>query len=216
MKNLLFLSIIFLCAVHSDAQNLNMLFTAGVSPQQTPTGHHIIVNRSTPTEEFAFNLSQVKASYMIGLGARYDLKPFFITGEAIYNRREYVYSIDYTLPEFQRSEVIQQMTESMNVVNVPLSLGVDLGLVDVTSGFLPQFVVSQKSDLSQVAGYSQKLDRIRLGMHTGLAVNINDLRIGVSWQMDFHNYADHAYIKNQHLSLSGRSTRILGTMSYIF
>lgn len=216
MKNLLFLSIIFLCTVQSDAQNLKMLFTAGVSPQQTPSGHHIIVNRSTPADEFTFNLSQAKASYVIGLGARYDLKPFFISGEALYNKREYVYNIDYTFPEFQRSEVTQQMTETMNVINVPLTLGVDLGLIDVTSGFLPQFVISQKSDLSQVAGYSQKLDRIRLGMHTGVAVNINDLRIGVSWQMDFNNYADHAYIKNQHLSLSGRSTRIVGTMSYIF
>jgi hypothetical protein len=193
-----------------------MLFTAGVSPQQTPAPHHIIVNRSTPRDEFTFDLSQVKASYLIGLGARYNLKQFFFTGEAQYNRREYVYNMAYTFPEFVRSETTQQMTESMNVINVPLSVGVDLGVVDVTSGFLPQFVISQKSDLSQVNGYSQKLDRVRLGMHTGLAVKIKDLRVGLSWQLDFNNYADHVYIKDQNLSLSGRSSRILGTMSYIF
>jgi hypothetical protein len=197
-------------------QGVVMTFTAGVSPQQKPASHHIFVNRTSPSNEFTFDLSDVKASYIIGVGARYNLNPFFIAAEAQYNRREYTYNVSYTYPEFGRTDQTQAYSESMNVINVPLTLGVDLGIVDVTSGFLPQLVVSQKSDLSSISGYSQKLNPLRFGWHSGLAANIKDVRLGVSWQMDFNNYADHAYINEQNLTLQGRSSRILGTLSYQF
>ena len=47
--------------------------------------------------------------------------------EAQYNKREYVYDIQYTYPEFVRTEDVQQYAETMHVINVPLTLGVDLG-----------------------------------------------------------------------------------------
>jgi hypothetical protein len=199
-----------------NAQDVKMTFTAGVSPQQTPVTHHIFVNRSSPRDEFTFDLAQVKASYYVGFGAKYDFKPFFLAADALYNRREYIYNVSYTFPGFGRSAQEEIMTENMNVINLPLTLGVDLGVVDVTSGFLPQLILSQESDLSDLPGYSQKLDRLRFGWHSGLAANINDLRVGLSWQMDFNNYADHAYIQNQNLTLQGRSSRLLGTLTYLF
>jgi hypothetical protein len=183
---------------------------------QTPPSHYIFVNRSSPRDEFTFDLLQVKAAYFVGVGAKYDLQPFFLAAEAQYNRREYIYDVVYTFPGFGRTEQSVQYAEYMNVINVPLSLGVDLGTVDVVSGFLPQIVLSQQSELENLIGYSQKLSRVRFGWHTGFAVNVSQLRIGVNYQMDFNNYADHAYIRNQPLALQGRSTRILGTIAYNF
>ncbi len=212
----LYIGLFFISILNVNAQEVIMTFTTGVSPQQTPESNHIFVNRSSPRDEFTFDLSQVKASYFIGVGAKYNLNPFFLAAEAQYNRREFLYNVSYTFPGFGRTEQTQIVTESMNVINFPLSLGVDLGIVDVTSGFLPQLIVSQSSDLSDIYGYTQKLNRVRLGWHSGLAANISDLRVGLSWQMDFNNYADHAYINDQNLSLAGRSNRILGTLSYQF
>ncbi|HUR31888.1 MAG TPA: hypothetical protein VMZ69_10685 [Saprospiraceae bacterium] len=213
-------SIVLCCCITSiftmNAQNVVMTFTAGVSPQQNPEPHHIFVNRSSPREEFTFDLAQVKASYFVGVGARYNVNQFFFAGEAQYNRREYLYNISHTFPGFGRTEQTEILSESMNVINLPLTLGVDLGIIDVTSGFLPQVIVSQDSDLKSIDGYSQKLDKIRFGWHSGLAANIKDLRVGLSYQMDFNNYADHAYIHDQNLSLQGRSSRILGTLTYQF
>ena len=217
MKKIIFALIVSAAGFTTlSSQKVLMTFTAGVAPQQTPSTHHIFVNRSTPRDEFTFDLAQVKASYLIGAGARYDMNPFFLAAEAQYNRREYVYNVDYTFPGFGRSEQTQILTENMNVINIPLTLGVDLGIVDVTSGFLPQWIISQQSDLADIYGYSQKLDRLRFGWHSGIAANIADLRVGILWQMDFNNFADHAFINNQNLELPGRTSRMLGTLSYQF
>ena len=217
MKNFILISIVLITSIFTGhAQNVAMTFSTGVSPQQNPETHYIFVNRSNPRDEFTFDLAQVKASYFIGVGAKYDLKPFFVAAEAQYNRREYIYNIEYTFPGFGRSEQSELMTESMNVINVPLTLGVDLGIVDITSGFLPQVILSQSSDLNDLADYSQDLQTLRFGWHSGVAANVGSMRVGVSMQMDFNNYADHAYIREQSLALSGRSTRLLGTVSYQF
>ena len=216
MKNLFALLVCCFALSYSANAQVTMSFTTGVSPQQNPASNHIFVNRSSPADEFTFDLAQVKASYFVGVGAKYDLKPFFLAAEALYNKREYVYNVDYTFPEFGRTDQKDVYNEHMNIINVPLTIGVDLGVVDVTSGFLPQIIVSNQSELANLPGYSEKLDRLRWGMHSGLAANIKDLRIGVSWQMDFNNYADHAYINNQNLTLQGRSNRFLGTLSYLF
>ncbi|HZV71527.1 MAG TPA: hypothetical protein VFG10_18370 [Saprospiraceae bacterium] len=218
MKKLIFISITLslLPIFSTHAQDVLMTFSTGMSPQQTPATHYIFVNRSSPRNEFTFDLAQVKASYYIGFGAKYDVEPFFFAAEAQYNRREYIYNIAYTFPGFGRSEQTELLTESMNVINVPLTLGVDLGIVDVTSGFLPQVILSQDSDLRNLDGYNQELKWLRFGWHTGLAANIGSMRAGLSMQMDFNNYADHAFIRDQSLSLQGRSTRMLGTLSYQF
>lgn len=216
MSKLLFVLLLSASFLTTVSAQVTMTFTAGVSPEQTPESHYIFVNRSTPRNEFTFDLAQIKASYFVGVGAKYDLQPFFVTAEAQYNRREYIYDVSYTFPAFGRTEQVIKYSESMNVINMPVSLGVDLGLVDVSSGFLPQLIVSQDSDLSDLNGYSQKLKKLRFGWHTGVAVNVNQLRVGVNWQMDFNNYVDHAYVNGKSLSLQGRPTRVLGTVSYIF
>jgi hypothetical protein len=193
-----------------------MTMTAGVSPQQTPQAHYIFVNRSSPRDEFTFDLSTVKASYFIGVGARYDVKPFFFLAEAQYNKRQYVYSIAYTFPGFGRTEEAIQYAESMHVINLPVSIGVDLGIVDVINGFVPQVIVSHQTDLENIRGYSDKLKPVRFGWHSGIAANVANMRIGLDWQMDFNNYADHIYVNDQNLTLSGRSSRIVGTLTYNF
>ena len=217
MKNLIalvLLSTLFL-ATKVDAQ-VSMTMTVGVSPQQTPTSHYIFVNRSSPRDEFTFDLAQVKASYFIGVGTRYDIKPFFFLAEAQYNKREYVYDVTDTYPGFGRSEETVEYSESMNVINVPLSIGVDLGVVDVINGFVPQIFVSHQTDLENIRGYSDDLNTFRFGWHSGIAANVANLRIGLDWQMDFKNYADHIYINDQNLALAGRISRIVGNLTYNF
>jgi len=216
MKKFFVLTTVFLFAfVVSMQSQVSMVVTAAISPQQTPPSHYIFVNRSTP-DEFTFDLRTVKSSVFIGAGARYDIKPFFFQAEAQYNKRVYVYDVSYTYTGSGRTDEVNKYEEQMDVINLPLSVGVDLGFLDVTSGFLPQVVLSQQSDLSEIDGYHQDLKTMRFGWQTGIAANLNQLRIGLNWQSDFNNYADHANVGNQSLELAGRSSRLLGTLSFIF
>jgi hypothetical protein len=216
MKKLfLITALLWMVVISKGYSQLSMTVTTGISPQQTPSSHYIFVNRST-ADEFTFDLSTVKATFFAGAGVRYDVKPFFFQADALYNKREYVYALSYTYTGSGRTDQSNSYSEQMTVINVPLSLGVDLGIVDVTSGFVPQMVVSQHSDLEDLTGYHQDLNFLRFGWQSGVAFHVSQLRIGLNYQMDFNNYADHAYIRNQSLELNGLTSRLVGTMSFIF
>ncbi len=219
MKSIRIFLIIACCSFISfnalEAQ-ISMVYSLGISPQQAPNGHYIFVNRSSPNSEFTFNLSQVKASYFLGAGVRYSMAPFFLMTEAQYNKRSYVYDVVPTSSSFERSEETIQFNESMHVINVPVSVGVEIGFIEVFSGFLPQFIVAHQTDLDLLTGYEDDLKTLRFGWHTGIAAKVNKLRIGLTYQMDSNNYADHISINDQQLKLTGRSSRLIGSLSFVF
>lgn len=193
-----------------------MTVTVGVSPQQNPVSNHIFVNPSSPQDEFTFDLSQVKSSVVAGIGAKYAMGSFFLAAETQYSKREYVYDVSYTYAGFPRSPQNESYSDAMHILALPVNVGVDLGVIDVTSGLAPQWIVSHHSELEKIAGYQEDLKRLRLGWQSGIAVHVNNLRLGMSWHMDFNNYAEHASLGSQSLSLEGNTNRLLGTISYQF
>ena len=215
-RNLFIIACLSFISINVLESQVSMVYSLGISPQQAPEGHYVFVNRSTPDSEFTFNLSQVKASYFVGAGVRYSMAPFFLMTEAQYNKRTYVYDVVPTSSSFIRSEETIEFNESMHVINVPVSVGVELGFMEVFSGFLPQFIVSHQTDLDQLTGYSEDLKTLRFGWHTGIAARVDKMRIGLTYQMDANNYADHISINDQQLKLTGRSSRIVGSLSFVF
>lgn len=216
MKNLMYVLMMAcstILAISNAHAQTSMVYSLGLSPQMAPGGHHIFGNVQTPKDEFTFDLAQVKASYFLGAGVRHDVKPFFFMAEAQYNKREYVYDIQYTYPAFVRTEDVQQYSETMHMINVPLTIGVDLGFAEVTSGFLPQFVVGHQSELANFEGYSDQLKTLRFGWQAGVAAKLSNFRLGLNWQMDFNNYADHLYINGEGMALQGSSNRLVGSIS---
>lgn len=216
IRNFLIIACCSFISFNTLEAQVSMVYSIGISPQQAPKGHYVFVNRSSPNSEFTFNLAQVKASYFAGAGVRYTMAPFFLMTEAQYNKRSYVYDVVPTSSSFDRSEETIQFTESMHAINVPVSVGVQLGFIEVFSGFLPQFIVSHQTDLDLLTGYSDDLKTLRFGWHTGIAAKVHKLRIGLTYQMDANNYADHISINDQQLKLSGRSSRIIGSLSFAF
>lgn len=216
IRNFLIIACCSFISFNALQAQFSIISSVGISPQQSPEGHYIFVNRSSPESEFTFNLSQVKASYILGAGVRYSMAPFFLMTEAQYNKRSYVYDIVPTSSTFVRSEETIQFTESMHAINVPVSVGVELGFIEVFSGFLPQVIVAHKTDLNQLTGYSDDLKTLRFGWHTGIAAKVKKLRIGLTYQMDSNNYADHISINEQQLKLTGRSSRLIGSLSIAF
>ena len=216
IRNYFIIACFSLISLNALQAQVSMVYSLGISPQQAPQGHYVFVNRSSPDSEFTFNLSQVKASYFVGAGVRYSMAPFFLMTEAQYNKRSYVYDVVPTSSSFIRSEETIEFNESMHVINVPVSVGVELGIIEVFSGFLPQFIVAHQTDLDQLTGYSDDLKTLRLGWQTGIAAKVNKLRIGLTYQMDANNYADHISINEQQLKLTGRSSRVIGSLSFVF
>ena len=219
MKNqiyILMVAFLVTASMQQLAAQQQWVVSMGVAPQQTPQGHYIFANREQPKNEFTFNLNKVKSSYYLGVGTRYTIAPFFFQGEAQYNQQSYVYDVSYTYPEFVRSSEVLEYTETTHMINVPVSIGVDLKFMEFTSGFIPKFVVAHQNEMEAINGFEDDMNTVQFAWQAGLAAKLASVRLGITCQMDMKQYGSHMNVNGESLTLTGKPTRIVGTASYIF
>lgn len=199
------------------SQELHFGVNAGMAPGLDPGTDHIFVNRASPRSEFTFNAVKVYEAPYIGGFVRMDLaEPFYLRAEAMYNQFNTDYELRFLGTEFPRSSKTSVFTETIRQIDLPVSMGVQLGTFDVTSGFTAHILLSQDTELDIFSNYRRTLDPVRFGFHTGFGAHFELLRIELRYVMDFFTYADHLNVGDQNLSLDNSPGRIMATMSYQF
>lgn len=186
---------------------------AGVSPAVDPGTQFIIVNRQDPSSEFLFNVENVQFDGQLGLVARYDMKPWWFSVEALGGRHSTEYSVFYG-QDRRSAGVPMRITEQRTYLDVPVSAGVDLGLVDVFSGFYLSHTLHNNSGLDAINGYSENPSLFSAGWHTGLGVNLGWVTFDVRYQQAFSNYGAHRFVNGQELILRNAPGRVIAMVGF--
>ena len=211
------LTLFLFSAFSLKGQELHFGVQVGIAPGYDPGTNFIIVNRSDAQSEFTFNANKVHNAVYAGGFAKLDLSdPFFLRVEAMYNQSTTDYLLNFLGSDLPRSSQSAVYSETTRQLDLPVSIGVDLGVVNVVSGFTTQLMLDQDSELEQIAGYEKDLAFARFGFHSGVALDFTPLRIEFRYMMNFHNYGDHIRVNDQNLGLDNTPGRILGTLSYQF
>ena len=215
-KNMLLLMVALFTFQMLQAQ-INFGIKAGISPGFNTQNADLYVNRLDPENEFAFNTVRVNNSIQVGAFMQKELNEmFFLEFALLYNQSSVEYQAEYLYPSITRSSKTQYFTETQRRLTLPAAIGVHLGNVDIKSGLLAHFAVSQDSNLDQIAGY-RALDRqMSLGAHTSLTINVHNVAIELGCQIDFNNYGESHSVNGQSLSLMNAPTRLVASLAYKF
>jgi hypothetical protein len=190
---------------------------AGVVPAFSPNTHYMIMNRENPRNEFVANVSSIQNGTSIGAFAQIGLeKSFFLRAEALYNQYETNYEMRYTWGERFRSSNETQYVEKTKRLDIPVSLGANLGNFEVITGLVARFILDNQNEMRGIAGYSESMSPIQFGLQSGIGLNILNLNIGLTYQMDFQNYGEHIYINGRNMDLQNRPTRLIASIAYTF
>ncbi len=216
MRNLLMTALFLLSFSITGFGQATFGVKAGVSPAVTPNTSYIFANRETPRDEFTFNILNVNNGIYLGGFTQVDMKPFFFRFEALYNQYQIDYSLNYTFEVRGRSAQEKILTEQFHRIDIPASVGVNLGAFEVNSGVVAHFNLSQDSELSQVDGYQSNLSAVELGWQTGIGINLANVNLGLTYQMDFNNYGSHMKVNEGSLEMSNSPTRLIATIAYKF
>jgi hypothetical protein len=196
-----------------DAQ-WNVYMTAGISPENNPTNSPLIVNRQNPSEEFLFNLIQVKTQYFGGIQVRCDLGTnFFVESGATYTQRKSVYSVKYTM---KRERIYQELQETEDQLILPLSIGVKLKSFEFTSGFLGFVSLAKQSELNQIDGFSDQSNKAQMGWHAGAGINLNKVFFGLEYQSAMNRTGTGMSVHQQSLELRNVPGQCVFNMRYKF
>ena len=167
----------------------------------------LIVNRNDNSSDFLFNGNKVEFSPVLGVALRYKTDHFFFEGEVLYSPIRKSYSMQYI--EAKGAEgLIHEMEESCKSMYLPLSLGVTLGIVEITSGFSMRYEFDPASTLSQMHNFSREIDNTVFGWHSGIGINLGRVSAELKYQQDFANYGQGIFVNDQELILKNAPAKL--------
>ena len=198
----IFISIILLMSLGQLNAQFRFDVFGGISPQTTPASADLFVNRHLPHEEFRFNMRKVDPQIFAGIKGHVELgTPFFAEAGLMYSRRKSTYQALYTIIDREHPVSSYIMTETEDMIMLPVNIGVNLGIVDLTSGFRVAQTVGKKTDLDQLAGFMSDDNTLRLGYQASVGVSIFRSRIGIAYLGNFSRVGSGMSVNNQSLEL---------------
>ena len=216
MKTLLaFLFSFFFLLSNTDAQP-EVVLIGGISPGSNPTTADLIVNKITPQNEFLFNMNKISPQYTAGLKLHFPVaNSFFHEIGMTYSKQTYHYTMEYTHRD-QPEEPPHEMKETKNLLHIPASIGVSMGILDVTSGLNGIVSLTKVSDLDLMEGYKDEVNRFRMGYHAGLRVRLGPAAVGVEYNGEFNRVGQGMSVNGQSLELNNVPGRVMATVQYRF
>ncbi len=212
MQKILIAIAIFGCTLTNVSAQLSLGLRLGMSPSVDPGTSQIFVNSGS--QENLFNAQQVRYAPQIGVAARADMEHFWFMTELKYSPATTRYSM---LPTQQYTE--SRLPAAMysvrrDMLELPVSAGVKLGIVEIFSGFFLDADLHVKNDLAQMAGFVSSAPAVRAGWHSGIGVNLGNVLFDVRYQQEFSNYGQGYYFNGQELLLHNAPGRLIMTIGY--
>lgn len=213
MKNLFSLIAILGCIVVQTYGQVTVGLRIGKSPTVTPGTNQLFINRQDPVNESLFNVEKVQYSEQLGLMARLDHGKFWFMSELMYGQSTTRYSMMYTR-EIRTGEQPTLMNEKRAFLELPVSAGVSLGIIEVFTGFSLTHDFGYKNELEHMPGYSTSLPALRAGWHSGIGVNFGHVLVDLRYQQEFGNYGQDRFINGQELLLKNAPGRLVATAGF--
>ena len=209
--------IILLCLIShlADAQ-FSFGVKAGLSPGIQPKTAYKIINRDNPENEFLFNSEIVEYSPVFGIYSRLNVSPFWFSLECLTYSSKEKFSIRYTYQGISALESNTTLVEKKRLLEIPVSVGVTLGKVEIFSGFSLTQTLTSESELDQISGFESNTSNQQLGWHSGVGLNLGRILIDLRYAQAFGNYGQDKSVNGWDLTLKNARSRVVGMIAFHF
>lgn len=197
--------------------NLRFGIKFGISPGYNRSGESLLVNRTNPFEEFQLRLFNTKQQFFVEVNAHLKLNDnFFLETGLGYTRTAATYRLDFRMIQLDMPSKEMYMSESRNIIQLPVEIGARLGNLEVTSGFRAIQSLSTTNELSHVKGFQSEDSGFSMGWQMGARYPIKGTFIGVQYLGHFERVGTGMSVQSQSLELTNIPGRWVFSLQYRF
>ena len=206
------------CALLSVVASAQLSFgvRASYSPTVNPRTDALLINPGIPETEALFNADKVKYPGQIGVTARYDMDHFWFMSELMYGYNKTTYSKRNTYNYTEFPTTTEYFTVSSGYLELPVTAGVKLGIVEIFSGLYLDGRIHGQNDLTQIDGYRDDSAWLKGGWLSGIGVNLDPVLVDIRYQQLFTNYGKDQYLNGQELLLKNAPARMTVSAAFMF
>jgi hypothetical protein len=132
-----------------------------------------------------------------------------------YSRRTLLFTMAYTYKQLHEKPC-REMEEIEKMLQVPATIGVRMGFIDITSGLTGIISLSKDSDLSQMEGYESTAGQFRMGWSTGLRAHLSSIAIGMEFQAELSRIGHDMSVNGESLELRNVPGYVVFTIQFSF
>lgn len=126
-------------------------------------------------------------------------------------------STTYMLQEFFSEEMHENvLKENYKYVDIPINVGVKLGLVRCYAGPVIHLVIDSPSELFKIEGYEQKFDMATYGVALGVGLDVWRFRLDLGFEANLSKFGDHITLFNQEYAFDDAPSRTILSLGYQF
>ena len=146
--------------------------------------------------------------YVQGLMGKFIFRPEFV-----FNSNK----VNYNVKEFALNSITQTVkSETYQYFDIPVMMGAKLGALRLMGGPVGHVFINSKSELTDLAGYSQKFDNMTYGYQVGLGLDAGRLSIDGRYEGNFNNASNHFSFFNHDYQFSSSPSRFLLSLGFRF
>lgn len=163
--------------------------------------------------DLSFSLKPNSASYgfQFGLYSRVNLLGFFVEPGLLLNSSKFSYN-------FSDEDVIDQVkNESFLNLDVPVVIGFPIfPFLKAKLGPVGHVHLDSSSDLVDIDGYGQTIERLKYGYLLGLGLDLINLRLEFLYEGNLSKFGDHITVNGSTFSFDKNPSRFLLNLGYAF
>lgn len=165
------------------------------------------------SDSFSLKFENASYGYHFGAGLRLMFNNFYLLPEVIFNSNE----ANYKFTNFSAISLYDSIkTEKYQYIDVPLIFGVKLSILRIHAGPVAHIFINNKSELTDIQGYSEKFKTATYGYRAGIGFDIAFFSLDLQHEGNFTNYGDHIAFFGNKLNFSKKASRLIGTLSIRF
>jgi hypothetical protein len=216
MKQILITFVMCGCTLVHTSGQVSLGLRLGYSPSTDPGTHALMVNRNNPAQESMFNADRVSFSPQVGLAARKDIGRYWFMTELNYGRVKTTYSLAPTHRYAEGGQIATHYDIKQDVLELPLTAGVNLGIVDVFSGVFLNTDLHRQNGMDGMDGYRYDAPAFRPGWHAGIGMNYHKFLLELRYHQEFDGYGEGQFLDGEELLLHNSPRRLILTAGYQF
>lgn len=200
--------------VSTKAQTFKWGIRAGLSTPDVKPGDLNPIEIKNNAQSFVLKVEDANYGFHGGLWARARFGDFMIQPEVVFNTNKVTYKSSNLLNGRTIDSLVR--SESFQNLDIPFMLGYKLGGIRFMAGPVGHLHISNSSELTNIAGFSEKFATIKFGFQAGLGLDFGGLGLDLRYEGNFSKFGDHINIAGKQYDFAANPSRLIVSMAIGF
>lgn len=172
-----------------------------------------VITNDNQLDSFTLSFREANYGFHIGGFVRYSVGKFFMQPELVFNTNKTSFKLK-EFGMFQTSDSLRD--ERYQRLDIPVMLGAKFGIFRLNAGPVAHIFLSNRSDLVNVKGYSDRFKSATYGYQLGLGFDFGLLTFDLRHEGNFSKFGEHINFFNRNFSFDKSESRLIGTIGFKF